>query len=403
MQQHGRAGASPGAAASAWSRGGRRTPGWPIAAGLALAQLFIASASAGQAGAARGAGLAPRLPEPVAVFGRDDRVAVPARFKDLQQKIGLLFNRRSRMVCTAFCVAPNVVATAGHCLHRTHGEPHPQLADFWFARNYDAERHFERIAGSGNGAAAQHVMSGTMDLRVRPPIDASRDWALVRLSRPACSRGVLAIRALSSEAIIAEAAAKHIFQVSYHRDFMPWKLAYSQPCSVARSFETADWATIARDFADPTHLLLHTCDTGGASSGSPLLLETGDGLQVVGINVGTYVQTKVLMENGQVTKRLKADAVANTAVNSSVFAAKLSAFRQAAILSSPAQIRQLQTALKERELYAGSIDGSYGAALRAAIEAYERARGIPVTGLASEALLLRLNAEGRRPAAARGS
>src|SRR4029077_6907842 len=112
------------------------------------------------------------------------------------------------------------------------------------------------------------------------------------------------------------------------------------------------------------------------------LLETGDGLQVVGINVGTYVQTKVLMENGQVTKRLKADAVANTAVNSSVFAAKLSAFRQAAILSSPAQIRQLQTALKERELYAGSIDGSYGAALRAAIEAYERARGIPVTGLA---------------------
>ena len=59
---------------------------------------------------------------PVAVFGADDRVALPAKYKDVQQKIGLLFNMRSRTVCTAFCVAPNVVATAGHCLHRTLGE-----------------------------------------------------------------------------------------------------------------------------------------------------------------------------------------------------------------------------------------------------------------------------------------
>ena len=399
-RQFGRPRLSPGPAAGLT---GRPRHLWaPLTAALALAVL-IASALPSPAGPARPDLKAPSALRPVAVFGRDNRVAVPARFKHVEEKIGLFFNRRSRVVCTAFCVAPNVVATAGHCLHRTHGERPPQLGDFWFARNFDAERQFERIAGAGNGAAAQHVTSGSMDLSVRPPIEASRDWALVRLSRPTCSKGVLPVRALSLEAIIAEAAAKHVFQVAYHRDFRPWKPAYSGPCGVARSFETADWTTIARDFADPTQLLLHTCDTGGASSGSPLLVESPEGLAVVGINVGTYVQSRVLMENGQVTKQLKADTVANTAVNSSAFAAKLVAFGQAQILASPAQIRALQTALKERDFYTGTVDGSYGASLRAAIEAYERARGLPASGLATEALLKRLNGEPRRQPAAKGS
>jgi len=379
-------------------RAGRRQPRRAIRQLLPLTAALLASQSPSQAGPARPGLPPPVLAQPVAVFGRDERVAIPARYKDLPAKIGLLVNRRARLVCTGFCVAPDVVATAGHCLHRTHGERPPPLADFVFARNYDKERHFTGIAGAANGAAAQHVMSGSLDLSVRPPIDASKDWALLRLSRPACQRGVLAVAALPSEAIIAAAAAGQIFQISYHRDFMPWRPAYSRPCEVARSFATADWATIARDFADPAQLVLHTCDTGGASSGSPLIRQTATGLEVVAINVGTYVQSKVLMENGQVTKRLDADTVANTAVNSSVFAAKLLAFRQATMLASPAQIEKLQMILKQRQLYTGSIDGSYGAALRAAIEAYERAQELPVTGLATEALMQRLQAE-LRPAA----
>ena len=234
--------------------------------------------TAGQAGPAH-TGLAetPALVEPVAVFGGDERVAIPPDSRRCRTKSGCSSTGARALVCTAFCVAPDIVATAGHCLYRTHGERPPHPADFWFARNYDAERHFERIAGSRRGAAAQHVMSGAMDLNVRPPIDASKDWALVRLSSRACSRGVLAIGTLSSEAMIAEAAAKRIVQVPIIGISRPWKLAYSQPCGVARSFETADWASIAGDFADPTQLVLHTCDTGGASSGSPLLLEPAEG------------------------------------------------------------------------------------------------------------------------------
>src|SRR5689334_18690352 len=46
---------------------------------------------------------------PIAVFGNDDRVPTPAKYKDVQEKIGLFFNLRRRTVCTAFCVAPDVI------------------------------------------------------------------------------------------------------------------------------------------------------------------------------------------------------------------------------------------------------------------------------------------------------
>jgi protease YdgD len=322
-----------------------------FAAGLGLlwSQSLVAMQLQSRTHAATGGAL-----QRVAVFGTDDRIALPAKYKDVQQKIGLLFNMRSRTVCTAFCVAPDVVATAGHCLHRTLGERAPQLADFWFARNYDATRDYARISGHANGTAAQQVMSGSMSLNVRPPIDATKDWAMVRLSRPICAKGVLPIRALPLEQIMAHASANRVFQISYHRDFTPWRLAYSRPCGVAKSFETADWGTIAQDFSDSSHLLLHTCDTGGASSGSPLLLDTANGPEVIGINVGTYVQSKVVMQDGKVTQRLKADTVANTGVSAAVFADKLALFREAAILTEPAQVRELQTALRGPQALFGS-------------------------------------------------
>jgi protease YdgD len=327
---------------------------------------------------------------PVAVFGSDDRVPAPAKYRDVQEKIGLLFSVRGRSVCTAFCVAKDVIATAGHCLHGVAGDRAGRIGDFWFARNFDVQRDYARIAGHASGAAAQHVMSGSMRLNVRPPIDASKDWALIRLSRPACSKGALTLKVLGLDEIVTEAAAGRVFQIAYHRDFTPWKPAISRPCGVAKRFETADWATISHDFANAEALILHTCDTGGASSGSPMLLETADGPVVIGINVGTYVQAKVLMQAGKVAKRLKSDTVANTGVASSAFADKIEPFRQAAILSGREQMRELQSLLYARGLFAGKADGSFGAELRSAIEAFEQAESLPLTGLATAALLQRL-------------
>ncbi len=328
---------------------------------------------------------------PVAVFGKDQRVTLPSKLKPIEEKIGLLYDRRTRSVCTAFCVGERVVATAGHCVFRTSDEKPPSLSGFQFRLRGVKPEAVSGIAGTAGGGGAQNVLSGAMRINTRPPIDASRDWALLKLSKPVCNKGVLRLTRRSPEELTALAKLQRVYQVAYHRDFANWKLAYGPACEVRRDFENAPWGNIARDFTEANHLVLHTCDTGGASSGSPLLTDGPQGPEVVGINVGTYVQSRVWMQDGKVIKRFKADTVANTGVSTSAFAGKLDAFQKAEILARPADLKQLQLLLAARGLYAGKADGTYGPQLRGAIEAFEREENRPVLGLATVALLQRLS------------
>lgn len=367
-----------------------------MAGAAAAGAVAILLAGASLAGAAplqkAGARPADRTVERIAVFGSDDRSAVPARYSHAADKIGLFFSNRSRTVCSAFCVAPAIVATAAHCLAQPGGSP-ARLDDFMFARGYDRMRDYARIEGHATGSSAQSVVIGDFQHRVRPPIDAANDWALVRLNRPICQGGGLAVTPMTSAQVLAEAHAGRIFQLSYHRDWTQWRLAYSKPCGVARDFKAAPWASIAPDFLNADQMLLHHCDTGGASSGSPLLIDRGGLVSVVGINVGTYVQSKVMTERGQVTLREKAETVANTAVNAGVFAGRIELLRHAQILASGQPLKDLQQRLMEQRLYQARIDGAYGPQLRSAIEGYERLSRMPVTGLATRDLLHRLNRE----------
>ena len=327
-------------------------------------------------------------PAGAAVFGKDDRVAVPPRLESVSQRLGLLFNNQTRTVCSAFCVAENMIATAAHCIGR--GQPKPvRYQDFTFARNYGKNSENAKIEGLATGSAAQNILTGDFRLRVRPPIDAAHDWAIIKLQGKGCPAGGLPVRGLANEELTAEADAGRIFQVSYHRDWARWRPAYSKPCAVGRDFESAKWSSIAPDFLNSEQMILHTCDTGGASSGSPMLLDTAEGPVVVGINVGTYVQSKIVTQNGRVTLRQRSETVANTAVNAQVFAGKIELLRSAAILQSGRPMRELQERLAALGYYAGPIDSAYGPALRMAIEAYEKATRQPVTGLATRPLLLR--------------
>jgi len=330
--------------------------------------------------------------ERVAIFGTDDRVATPSRYAKVADSIGLFFSNQSRTVCTAFCVAPNIVATAAHCLSQPDGSP-ARLSDFMFARGYDRLRDYARIEGYASGSSPQSIIMGDFQHRIRPPIDAANDWALVRLNRPICRDGGLQVTQMTAAQVATEARASRIFQLSYHRDWTQWRLAYSKPCTVSRDFKSVPWTSIAPDFLSADKMLLHQCDTGGASSGSPILIDRGGDVSVVGINVGTYVQSKILTEGGQVTLRERAETVANTAVNAGVFADRIELLRSATILSSGEPLRDLQRRLSEQRLYQANIDGSYGPILRNAIEGYERQRRMPITGLATHDLLSRLNRE----------
>lgn len=327
---------------------------------------------------------------PVAVFGPDNRATLSRPQRLLKNKIGLLYETRSRSVCTAFCVDPSIIATASHCLFRTEGESAPKLSGFIFNLDGPDAKGTTRIAGADKGFGAMNVVSGSTRLSVKPPIQATRDWALLKLAKPVCKTGGLRVTVNSSESVAALAEAGLVYQVAYHRDLPQLELVHGGPCWMRGRDDALERATVERDFDNTRDLLLHTCDTGGASSGSPLLVDAPGGPEVVGINVGTYIRSKVLMQNGEVVHRYKSDAVSNTAVGTGAFASALDAFAHAEILDSEQEVRKLQDLLRVRGYYSGPRDGRFGPMMKAAIEAYERAEHRPMIGLASQAILNRL-------------
>jgi V8-like Glu-specific endopeptidase len=373
---------------------GQRLRGALWGLGVALFGL-LSTGTASAAGPPRtGSGEPAGIIQRVAVFGKDDRTALPERLAAVASRMGVLFNNPARTVCSAFCVGPSVIATAAHCVSVTSPQgTRLRASDFFFARAYDRERDYVRIEGFSAGSTAQHIYTGEFRLHVRPPIDAARDWALVRLERPVCRNGGLPVRPASSDDILEMAKAGRLFSVSYHRDLPSWTPTYAAPCHAARDFGASTWQAIAPDFESPDEILLHTCDTGGASSGSPILAETPEGPVVVAINVGTYVQSRVIMQQGKVTSRQQTDTIANTAVNARVFADQIAIFEAATILRAGNPIRQLQEHLAALGYYDGRADGDYGPLLKAAIVTYEKARGLPPTGLATAPLLSQLVAE----------
>ena len=327
----------------------------------------------------------------IAVFGADDRTLLPSRLKALEAKIGMLYEPRSRSVCTAFCIDESTVATAAHCLYRTRGERPLPLANVTFRLSSMGKgTKGVRIAGAAQGAAAQNVMTGTTSLSTKPPIDATRDWALVRLAAPACLKGGLPLAHRTPAELAAREGERPIYQVGYHGDFGNWRLTFSPPCAVRRPSLSESGRIIASDFADASALILHTCDTGGASSGSPILMDGPRGPEVVGINVGTYLQSHVLTQAGEVLHRYRSDTVANTGVSTLAFMDQRDQFARAMIIHERADIRRMQRALTQSGYYRGSLDGRYSPGLREAIEKFEAAERRPKTGLASIELLRRV-------------
>lgn len=358
--------------------------------GLVLAALLASAAASRAQPPAPSAGLlrlaVPPLARNAAVFGKDDRIPLPAAHKGFKNQVGLLYEPRTHSVCTAFCVGNDIVATAAHCLFRIDGEKPLPLTKMWFRLGVRSPKSQTRIAGADAGAAAQNIMAGSMRLNVRPPIDAGRDWALVRLARPVCTAGGLKFASQPASEIARLDPARPVYQIAFHRDFRNWELALS-PCVLNPPVQGVDPASLARDFSQADQLVLHTCDSGGASSGSPLLVSGPSGFEVAGINVGTYVQSKILMQNNEVVRRFRPDEIANTGVSAAQIAPRLMLFSQARIVNGRTRMLELQTLLEKAGFPSGTRDGQFGSNVKAAIEDYERAQRLAVTGLPTEALM----------------
>lgn len=261
----------------------------------------------------------------VAVFGTDERKPLPQSRAALAEKIGVLAIGEATF-CTAFCVAGDAIATASHCLLGTEQMPGPDLERVTFKAG-GAEQVSTKLAGDDRSHIRSGLRSGTPLLRVTPPIAAARDWAIVRLAKPVCRAGGLSLSKLSRDEIQKRAEAGEIYQIAMHRDVSPESIVISGPCALPTAFPLAGAGTIAQDFVDPAAILMHTCDTGPGSSGSPLLVDTASDPEVIGINVGTYIISRTATSTSSTsTPARENDAIANTAIETSRFRSAVEMF-----------------------------------------------------------------------------
>jgi hypothetical protein len=325
-----------------------------------------------------------------ASFGDDNRRPVPASRQSLADSIGLVATGDGKHACTAVCLSPSLIATAAHCLVPPEADaPARQLT---FRVGPPAARRIARVALPSDGASPA---VGSRTLRLKAPINATDDWGIAGLEKPACGTHGLPLSTRTREQIFDAGLDGRVIVAGFHRDRSLESLTIEQGCAVDGSFPDrgGDAAAIARDFADETNLLLHRCDTGLGSSGAPLLLDSVAGPEIAGLNIGTYFIARFTQPHDGQAKRIGTDPIANTAVAARVVLAALDRIGEHELLSTGPEITSLQQKLSDRRIYTGDIDGKPSLALRVAIITYERMHAMPSTGLATKALLARIAAE----------
>jgi hypothetical protein len=360
---------------------------------LPPSQAFRSLRTAATAVLAIAAGVSVSGSSPAAVFGSDERRPLAAAEADLEAKIGTLVSLENGAYCTAFCIAPDMIATASHCLFGTAATAPPKLKDLVFkTAAATALMTATPLAGRATAAQSQNVISGTTRLAVVPPIGAARDWAVARLDAPVCKSGGITLSERPAAEIRAEADKGSIYQIAVHADLPSSNLYYGGPCAVHSSFPSADDRIIARDFANPDAILFHTCDTGGGSSGSPLLINTPAGPEAVAINVGTYVLSSGVTTSQNGRPRTASEAIANTAIEISAIADAMQDLRTRDLMTDASDIRRLQKLMAEKGIYDGQVSGRASPELVAAILRFEALSGRPQTGLMRRVLIAELEA-----------
>jgi protease YdgD len=202
--------------------------------------------------------------------GYDDRVRVDST-EAPWRSIGLLALRGGG-ICTATLVAPDVILTAAHCFFDRDDRP---VRDGLF------------MAGmTGEGPAAQaRIINRYVNPAFRIDDDSRtgfmrdgdhEDWAFARLAEPlGTTEGYLPVLVPSpSEQRLAEQGQWYpISQAGYSWDTGD-DISAHLGCSIDTFFE------------DGT--ILHYCDTTRGDSGSPLLVDRGDGQYAV-LAIGSYI------------------------------------------------------------------------------------------------------------------
>lgn len=323
-------------------------------------------------------------PAIAAVFGTDTRTRLPASDRYFSARVGQFIALESGAICTAFCVAREVVVTAGHCINGTGPKP-PRLSNFVFRRTVGATILNTRLAGARIGNASQSVLTGSTHLQTRGTINAADDWAVVRLDQAVCPFGGLQLSAQRDKPRQSFVESGDLYQIAVHRDLSDLALYKGPACRLTTRNAPDRAALVARDVADAASVIMHGCDSGGGSSGSPLLINGENGPEVIALSIGTYWQPSAATALDAQPQESK--TIANLAVVAGRFAKAAYAMASLDGHVNFGEIRQLQRNLRSLGLFTGAASGRVSDALIQSVRAFERRGGFRDTGLITQALL----------------
>lgn len=202
-------------------------------------------------------------------FNHDDRQAVGNATEEPWDAIGQL-ETASGNLCTATLIAPHLALTAGHCLLTPpKGKPDKAVALRFISHKgvwtYEIHGIEGRVAPSLNGR-----LKADGDGWIVPSAAAPWDFGLVVLRNP--PSGITPIPLFSGNksdlAAALQAADNKVTQSGYPADHLD-RLYSHRDCTVT------GWVQAS--------VLSHRCDTLPGDSGSPLLLKTENGWQVIAV------------------------------------------------------------------------------------------------------------------------
>ena len=329
-----------------------------------------------------------------AIKGKDNRRPISKANKAIGTSIGFVIFP-DRTGCTAFCVGRDLAMTAAHCfidpkkkkLRSSVKGAVFKLPLLPIARG----RIYSRIKANNAAKFGAAVVLGRRSL----PTDASdfeTDWALMKLAAPICL-DPLPLKSMPASRLKRAARRGDLIMAGYHGDRFREGLLESPNCRF-RSMEIPAHLRkyLRHEVSLGYRTMLHSCDSAKGSSGSPIIVRTKDGFQVVAINVGTSGWRRwKKRRNGR--KRIIGRWKENIAVLAGPLIKLVNKLQTDDILLGQQNIKRLQTQLNRAGLNAGPVDGKLGRRTRQAIKKFEKRAGMAVTGYATRKLLAALEAK----------